>query len=87
MKSFARLCRGQMAVGSSDHLRCANRPPAESADGDPNFMTSLSRGLAVIRAFSQHRKKLSIAQISHHTGIPRAASPWAHSASRPCSAF
>ncbi len=56
----------------------AGTPPrpgmtAESADGDPNFMTSLSRGLAVIRAFSQHRKKLSIAQISHQTGIPRAA--------------
>lgn len=46
---------------------------AESANGDPNFMTSLARGLAVIRAFSQHRKKLSIAQISHQTGIPRAA--------------
>jgi IclR family pca regulon transcriptional regulator len=46
---------------------------AEAADGDPNFMTSLARGLAVIRGFSQHRKKLSIAQISHHTGIPRAA--------------
>lgn len=45
----------------------------EAADGDPNFMTSLARGLAVIRAFSQHRKKLSIAQISHQTGIPRAA--------------
>jgi IclR family transcriptional regulator, pca regulon regulatory protein len=56
----------------------AGTPPrpgmtAESADGDPNFMTSLARGLAVIRAFSQHRKKLSIAQISHQTGIPRAA--------------
>ena len=41
--------------------------------GDPNFMTSLARGLAVIRAFSQQRKKLSIAQVSHRTGIPRAA--------------
>jgi IclR family transcriptional regulator, pca regulon regulatory protein len=41
--------------------------------GDPNFMTSLARGLAVIRGFSQQRRKLSIAQLSLRTGIPRAA--------------
>ncbi|HEX6138160.1 MAG TPA: IclR family transcriptional regulator C-terminal domain-containing protein [Casimicrobiaceae bacterium] len=41
--------------------------------GDPNFMTSLARGLAVIRAFSQQRQRLSIAQISLRTGISRAA--------------
>jgi IclR family pca regulon transcriptional regulator len=36
-------------------------------------MTSLARGLAVIRAFSDRRRSLTIAQISHKTGIPRAA--------------
>jgi IclR family transcriptional regulator, pca regulon regulatory protein len=41
--------------------------------GDPNFMTSLARGLAVIRGFSQQRRRLSIAQLSLRTGIPRAA--------------
>lgn len=41
--------------------------------GDPNFMTSLARGLAVIRGFSQEQRRLSIAQLSHKTGIPRAA--------------
>ena len=41
--------------------------------GDPNFMTSLARGLAVIRAFTQQRRHLTIAQLSHRTGIPRAA--------------
>ena len=40
---------------------------------DPNFMTSLARGLAVIRAFSDQRRSLTIAQVSHRTGIPRAA--------------
>lgn len=40
---------------------------------DPNFMTSLARGLAVIRAFSDQRRSLTIAQVSHKTGIPRAA--------------
>jgi len=40
---------------------------------DPSFMTSLARGLAVLRAFSDHKRSLTIAQISHKTGIPRAA--------------
>lgn len=40
---------------------------------DPNFMTSLARGLAVLRAFSDQRRSLTIAQISHKTGIPRAS--------------
>ena len=50
--------------------------PASEIDGltgDPNFMTSLARGLAVIRAFTQQRRHLTIAQLSHRTGIPRAA--------------
>ena len=41
--------------------------------GDPNFMASLARGLAVIRAFAQQRSRLSTAQLSLRTGIPRAA--------------
>jgi len=45
----------------------------QALSGDPNFMTSLARGLAVIRGFSQQRRKMSIAQLSIRTGIPRAA--------------
>lgn len=41
--------------------------------GDPNFMSSLARGLAVVRAFTQQRRHLTIAQLSQRTGIPRAA--------------
>jgi IclR family pca regulon transcriptional regulator len=41
--------------------------------GDPNFMASLARGLAVIRAFTQQPRHLTIAQLSQRTGIPRAA--------------
>lgn len=41
--------------------------------GDPNFMTSLERGLAVLQAFSQGRRVLTTSQISQRTGIPRAA--------------
>jgi len=53
-------------------------PPRTIADEidaltDPDFMTSLARGLAVIRAFADSRQPQTIAQISQQTGIPRAA--------------
>jgi IclR family pca regulon transcriptional regulator len=57
----------------------AGRPPEKVDDQpgahgtDPDFMTSLERGLAVIRAFSQQQRDQTIAQISVRTGIPRAA--------------
>jgi len=44
-----------------------------AASGDPNFMASLARGLAVIRGFSREKRFMTIAQLSHKTGIPRAA--------------
>lgn len=49
--------------------------PEDSAAeaGDPNFMTSLARGLQVIRAFSEHRRNLTIAQVSQSTGLSRAS--------------
>jgi IclR family transcriptional regulator, pca regulon regulatory protein len=59
------------AVASSTTPTAAEEIQALS--GDPNFMTSLARGLAVIRGFSQQRRKMSIAQLSLRTGIPRAA--------------
>jgi IclR family transcriptional regulator, pca regulon regulatory protein len=53
-------------------------PPTISAQideysGDPNFMTSLARGLAVIQAFSQRQRELTVSQISAKTGFSRAA--------------
>ena len=45
----------------------------EAFTGDPDFMTSLARGLAVIHAFQEPKRQLTIAQISHRTEIPRAA--------------
>jgi len=41
--------------------------------GDPNFMASLARGLAVLSAFDERSPALNIAQVSERTGIPRAA--------------
>src|SRR5579862_9610361 len=40
--------------------------------GDPDFVTSLARGLHVIRAFSGVDRRLTIADVSRATGLPRA---------------
>jgi IclR family pca regulon transcriptional regulator len=40
---------------------------------DPNFMTSLARGLAVIRAFTAREPNLTIAEVARISGLPRAA--------------
>jgi IclR family pca regulon transcriptional regulator len=50
--------------------------PASSLDiytGDPNFMTSLARGLIVIQAFTQQSPQMTISQLSVKTGLSRAA--------------
>ena len=39
---------------------------------DADFVTALARGLAVLLALSDKRRRMSIAQVSHRTGIPRA---------------
>ena len=45
----------------------------DALTGDPDFMTSLARGLAVIQAFSQKKRQLTISQVSAKTGFSRAA--------------
>jgi IclR family pca regulon transcriptional regulator len=40
--------------------------------GDPDFMTSLARGLRVIRAFAGVDRRLTIADVSRATGLTRA---------------
>jgi IclR family pca regulon transcriptional regulator len=50
--------------------------PAASLDvytGDPNFMTSLARGLLVIQSFSPQTPQMTISQLSAKTGLSRAA--------------
>ena len=50
--------------------------PASALDvytGDPNFMTSLARGLIVIQAFTQQNPQMTISQLSVRTGLSRAA--------------
>ena len=41
--------------------------------GDPNFMTSLARGLIVIQAFSPTNPQMTISQLAVKTGLSRAA--------------
>jgi IclR family transcriptional regulator, pca regulon regulatory protein len=43
------------------------------ANGDPEFMTSLARGLAVLRCFADERHPMTIAQASRLTGLSRPA--------------
>ena len=54
----------------------ARPTPASALDvytGDPNFMTSLARGLIVIQAFTQQNPQMTISQLSIKTGLSRAA--------------
>jgi IclR family transcriptional regulator, pca regulon regulatory protein len=45
------------------------RPPARNSD----FVQSLDRGLAVIRAFGPDRERLSLSEVAQATGLTRAA--------------
>lgn len=50
--------------------------PANTLDqfaGDPNFMTSLARGLLVIQSFSPQHPQMTISQLALKTGLSRAA--------------
>jgi IclR family pca regulon transcriptional regulator len=64
------------AVLESVPERAANSSPSASLDefaGDPNFMTSLARGLLVIQSFSPQTPQMTISQLSAKTGLSRAA--------------
>ncbi|MHB1702436.1 MAG: IclR family transcriptional regulator domain-containing protein [Acidobacteriaceae bacterium] len=50
--------------------------PAAAIDaltGDPNFMTSLARGLSVIQAFTRQTPQMTTSQVALRTGLSRAA--------------
>ena len=53
-----------------------NTTPSSALDvyaGDPNFMTSLARGLLVIQSFTPQTPQMTISQLSVKTGLSRAA--------------
>ena len=47
--------------------------PAAAAARDSDFVQSLDRGLAVIRAFGPDRERLSLSEVARATGLTRAA--------------
>jgi IclR family pca regulon transcriptional regulator len=66
----------QSAASGSPGGAPAKQTPASALDiyaGDPNFMTSLARGLIVIQAFTQQTPQMTISQLSLKTGLSRAA--------------
>jgi IclR family pca regulon transcriptional regulator len=69
--------RQTLASPDSSIPPAAPKPtPSSSLDiftGDPNFMTSLARGLIVIQAFTQQSPQMTISQLSVKTGLSRAA--------------
>jgi IclR family pca regulon transcriptional regulator len=64
------------SLAASPRAPSAATLPREQIDalsGDPNFMTSLARGLSVIQCFSHATSFLTVSQLSHATGLSRAA--------------
>jgi IclR family transcriptional regulator, pca regulon regulatory protein len=53
--------------------RSATRDAADTAGRDSDFVQSLDRGLAVIRAFGPGRERLSLSDVARETGLTRAA--------------
>jgi IclR family pca regulon transcriptional regulator len=47
--------------------------PVPERPGDPDYMASLARGLAVLRCFAEKQRPMTIAQASQETGLSRAA--------------
>jgi IclR family pca regulon transcriptional regulator len=63
------------AVRKAVAARSPATTPAEEIAafaGDPDFMTSLARGMAVMRAFTRSRRNLTVAELSRKTGLSRA---------------
>ena len=50
----------------------ASRHPADDPAEQPDFVTALARGLAVIRTFGAQTKRLSLAEVARQVNLPRA---------------
>jgi len=71
--SLTSLRATSAGTASANAAKSTPASTLESFIGDPNFMTSLARGLLVIQAFSPQSPQMSIAQLAAKTGISRAA--------------
>ena len=83
---ISRTRAARTAKPATANMIAPNAPPVTPAleiqayAGDPNFMASLARGLAVIRAFTQQRRHLTIAQLSQRPGDAAAGAALAQAA-------
>ena len=74
--SFAASTQPANSPSAAPAVPAAKATPADALDayaGDPNFMTSLARGLLVIQSFTQQHPQMTISQLSVKTGLSRAA--------------
>jgi IclR family pca regulon transcriptional regulator len=67
----------ELAGLPAEHGRRESRPTSDADAGLParssDFVQSLDRGLAVIRAFGPDRERLSLSEVARATGLTRAA--------------
>jgi IclR family pca regulon transcriptional regulator len=62
-----------MALAKKRRLAKNPRPATARTKADPDYMLSLARGLAVIRAFGRGAEKVSTAEVARQIGVSRAA--------------
>jgi IclR family pca regulon transcriptional regulator len=70
------LARIEVEAAAPPEAAPARSTPSSALDefaGDPNFMTSLARGLLVIQSFTPQTPQMTISQLSVKTGLSRAA--------------
>jgi IclR family pca regulon transcriptional regulator len=60
-------------IAANPALKPSRSDEIDEITGDPDFMTSLARGLAVLSSFAEHRKPMTISQAAQRTGITRAS--------------
>jgi IclR family transcriptional regulator, pca regulon regulatory protein len=69
--------RANTTVGDGVPPAAKGRPSQPTVDGsqarNSDFVQSLDRGLAVIRAFGPDRERLSLSEVARETGLTRAA--------------
>ena len=77
LKRPAAETQTRLADKKDDRLHGKSKPTGQFAVADntqdPDFMTSLARGLSVMQAFSRISPRMTPSQISTHTGFSRAA--------------
>jgi IclR family transcriptional regulator, pca regulon regulatory protein len=67
------MAAGKRATGPAARARRPAARPGDPPAGDPDYMLSLARGLAVIRAFADGRTDLSVSDVARLAGVSRAA--------------